>query len=194
MPPTTPTRRDARLPGRLGALVAAAILLAEAGLYAVSQRDALHANLRVRDSVRGAASGDPNFVPLAAFEGLEDVARSVPPDARVLVVTSSPLPTAYDFPLLPRPVHLLFAVDGLLAQAAGFPGPTSQQALDWVASLEQRGQRLAPGTLAEQLAAADVLITVLIEPSALPWPEGAPRPQLLARSGLAAAWRLATAR
>jgi hypothetical protein len=186
--------RPGTAPRTAGALLAAALLLGEGWLYADSQRDALLGSLAIRRAADAQSASRDGALPLAIAEDLRALAAAVPEGARVLVVTDTTLPVSYDFDLLPRRMSLLMRVDALVAAAGRSSAPAARQVRAWLEHVEQLGQRLDARSLEARLPSADCLLTVLIEPAELPWPAGAARPQLIARHGVAAAWRLDGAR
>jgi hypothetical protein len=189
--PPAPTRRSARdLLAIGGAVAVAALLIVQAGFFASSQLDAFAQSRSVRDAARTEMPPSWGNVPLAVFEELEALDPQIPAAARVLLVSDATLPVAYDFPLLPRPLRLLFDVDKLRAGSGQLPPAAGKAIRDGIAELERHGQILGPESLREQLSAADCLVTVFVDVDTLPWPPDAPAPQLLGRVGVTAAYSL----
>jgi hypothetical protein len=179
-----------RLAERAGLIVAGLLLLAQAANFASVEAStfALQSRL-VAEPVPGQRLS-PSQLALAAYRALAELAPQIPRDERVLLVSDSEVPVAWDFQLLPRPLRVLFTVDETTAAlVARRDEVVSQRLALWHAEIDRRDQRLTPEALLRRLRESRWLITVSSggEPPALP-----PQPPLrrVAVSGPATLYRV----
>lgn len=174
---STPTRR-------VGAVLAAGLLLFQLANFAASGFDALHVRWELRTL---SAPGQPvgtALLPLTVYRGLGELAPLIPPDAPVLLVADSDTPLAYDFQLLPRPLHVLLTVDdALAARVARIDPVVGARVVDWQALVDSRDQRLTPESLRRWLGRSDWLVTVQSTPAPLVLAKFGPTRQLVAQQG-----------
>jgi hypothetical protein len=164
----------------------------QAFVFARAQVDELAAARLGRRWFTGAdQERDISFLSVAAERGLSALARELPPDARVLLVSLSPFLAPYDFYLAPRRLRLLIHVDETLAERAIERFPQSAgQARRHMRQIEERGQRLTPEHLAEALGQSDWLIVFMGGVESLPLGPGAPRLVPVAQHEQAALFRV----
>src|SRR6185295_7953678 len=182
---------EPRHAARWALLLAGVLLLAQAANFALVETAAIVQFQRLAAPERQAGPLDAAGLPLAGYRALDALAPFIPEDGRVLLVADSDTPVAWDFQLLPRPLHVLFAVDEALeAKVARLDPALGERLMRWHAEIRQRDQQLTPEALRRHLGRAQWLLTVSTGGAPLELPDDGPRREFVARSGPVSLFRL----
>ena len=131
-------------------------------MFARAESEALPLLWQGRQWFRGPHQPVVAYLPIAAARNLAPLEPRIPPQARVLLVTSTPFVLPYDFYFAPRPLTVLMRVDPTLIEryATRLPA-TARQAERWLDQIVARGQELTHERLAAELPRADYVVTFL---------------------------------
>lgn len=165
---TTQPHGDGRRPSarRLAWLLALAALV-QGGLYAHRARFELERALAEGRALRSpeperGTPPSPRYLQRLAFRSLPRLARSIPDDARVLLLTESLWPVQFEYYFLPRPFAFLQALDPSVLEHVDERYPLrAEGARIRYGDLERRGQRLTPERVERELARADYVVCFL---------------------------------
>jgi hypothetical protein len=182
---------EPRPASRRALLLGGALLLAQAANFALVESSALANQRRLAAPDPAAGLADAARLPLAGYRALAELAPLIPEDGRVLLVADNATPVAWDFQLLPRPLHVLFLVDeSLEARVARLDPALGERVMRWHAEIRARDQQLTPDALRRRMAQADWLLVVRTSGPALELPADGPRREELRASGPITLYRL----
>lgn len=181
--------------GRSGArwatLLAGALLLAQAANFALVEAHAIAQHRRLAEPDPADAPPDVTRLPLAGYRALAELAPRIPEHGRVLLVADTDTPVVWDFQLLPRPLHVLFAVDEALeARVSRLAPELGERLIRWHAEIRSRDQQLTPESLGRHLAQAEWLLVVRTGGAPIELPADGARRELVAASGPVTLYRL----
>jgi hypothetical protein len=165
-------------------------------VFARTESEALGLLWQGREWFAGPPRPDVAYLTVAAARELGALEPRLPPQARVLVVTTSPFVVPYDFYLAPRSLTVLMRLDPALVERYAAVSPaTARQATRWLAEMEERGQALTDERLREALPRADYVLVFLGDAAAVGLQRAELLPaharlELVAREGQSTLYRL----